>query len=102
MSQRTTRATIAKELARKLKAQRKRERKEQRRKEKAAVAHTEDNAELRQMTPAEAQSFVSEPLTEFQGHSERCSNPFCEAPMTAKSKHAPVKLSCSNRCRMDR
>jgi hypothetical protein len=48
------------------------------------------------------QSCVNEPLTEFQGHPERCSNPFCDSPMAAKNKHAPVKLVCSNRCRMDR
>jgi hypothetical protein len=50
----------------------------------------------------DAQSCVNEPLTEFQGHPERCSNPFCDSPMAAKNKHAPVKLVCSNRCRMDR
>jgi hypothetical protein len=54
------------------------------------------------MSQADAQSCVSEPLTEFQGHPERCSNPFCDAPMPAKNKHAPVKLVCSDRCRMDR
>jgi hypothetical protein len=48
------------------------------------------------------QTCVSEPLTEFQGHPQRCSNPFCDAPMAAKNKHAPVKLACSDRCRMDR
>jgi hypothetical protein len=50
----------------------------------------------------DAQSCASEALTEFQGHPERCSNPFCDAPMPAKNKHAPVKLVCSDRCRMDR
>ena len=50
----------------------------------------------------DAQSCVSEPLTEFQVHPQRCSNPFCDAPMTAKDKHAPVKVACSDRCRMDR
>jgi hypothetical protein len=55
------------------------------------------------LTPkVDAQGCASEPLTEFQGHPERCSNPFCNAPMAAKNKHAPVKLVCSNRCRMDR
>src|SRR5687767_7500465 len=44
----------------------------------------------------------AEPLTEFQGHPERCSNPFCDAPMAAKNKHASIKLACSDRCRMDR
>ena len=50
----------------------------------------------------DAQTCAVQPLTEFQGHHERCSNPFCDAPMAAKSKHAPVKLVCSDRCRMDR
>lgn len=50
----------------------------------------------------DAQSCVSESLTESSGDSQRCSNPFCNAPMAAKSKHAPVKLACSDRCRMDR
>jgi hypothetical protein len=50
----------------------------------------------------DAQSCVSEALTEFRGHPQRCSNPFCDAPMAAKNKHAPVKLFCSDRCRMDR
>jgi hypothetical protein len=50
----------------------------------------------------DAQSCGAQPLTEFQGHPERCSNPFCDAPMAAKNKHAPVKLACSDRCRMDR
>jgi hypothetical protein len=54
------------------------------------------------MSQADAQSCASEPLTEFHGHSQRCSNPFCDAPMPAKNKHAPVKLACSDRCRMDR
>jgi hypothetical protein len=53
------------------------------------------------MSQADTLSFVSEPLTEFQGHPERCSNPFCDAPMAAKNKHAPVKLFCSSRCRLD-
>ena len=43
-----------------------------------------------------------QPLTEFQGHSQRCSNPFYDAPMAAKNKHAQVKLACSDRCRMAR
>ena len=42
---------------------------------------------------------VSEALT---GHPQRCSNPFCDASMAAKNKHASVKLACSDRCRMDR
>ena len=50
---------------------------------------------------ADTLSLVSEALTEFQGHSERCSNPFCDAPMAAKNKHAAVKKFCSNRCRLD-
>jgi hypothetical protein len=50
----------------------------------------------------DAQSCGAQPLTEFQGHPERCSNPFCDAPMAAKNKHAPAKLVCSDRCRMDR
>ena len=54
------------------------------------------------MSQADTISLASEPLTELQGHPERCSNPFCDAPMTAKNKHAPVKLVCSDRCRMDR
>ena len=53
------------------------------------------------MTQADTVSCVSEALTEFQGHSERCSNPFCDAPMAAKNKHAPVKKFCCDRCRMD-
>jgi hypothetical protein len=50
----------------------------------------------------DAQSCVIEPLTEFQVHPQRCSNPFRHAPMTAKNKHAPVKLACSDRYRMNR
>jgi hypothetical protein len=53
------------------------------------------------MSQADTISFVSEALTEFQGHPERCSNPFCDAPMATKNKHAPVKLFCCDRCRMD-
>ena len=49
----------------------------------------------------DAQSCAAQPLTEFQGHPERCSNPFCNAPMATKNKHAPVKLFCCDRCRMD-
>ena len=49
----------------------------------------------------DAQSCRAQPLTEFQGHPQRCSNPFCDAPMAAKNKHAPVKLFCCDRCRMD-
>jgi hypothetical protein len=52
------------------------------------------------MSQADTTSFVSEALMEFQGHPERCSNPFCDAPMT-KNKHASVKLFCCDRCRMD-
>ena len=50
----------------------------------------------------DAQTCGIQPLTEFQAHPQRCSNPFCDAPMAAKNKHAPVKLACSDRCRMDR
>jgi hypothetical protein len=50
------------------------------------------------MSQADTLSPVSEPL---QDHPERCSNPFCDAPMAAKNKHAPVKLFCCDRCRMD-
>jgi hypothetical protein len=44
----------------------------------------------------DAQSCDAQPLTEFEGHPERCSNPFCDAPMAAKNKYAPVKLFCSD------
>jgi hypothetical protein len=49
----------------------------------------------------DAQSCGAQPFTEFQEHPERCSNPFCDAPMAAKNKHVPVKLFCCDRCRMD-
>jgi predicted nucleic acid-binding Zn ribbon protein len=39
----------------------------------------------------------SEPLTAQHDSSERCSNPFCHAPMDAR--HG--KRFCSDRCRMD-
>jgi hypothetical protein len=52
-------------------------------------------------TKIDAQSCAAQPLTEFQGYPQRCSTPFCHAPMAAKNKHAPVKLSCCDRCRMD-
>ena len=70
----------------------------------AADDHAKEEAVVlgKGMAMADAQSCVSEPLTEFQVHPQRCSNPFCHAPMTAKNKHAPVKLACSDRCRMDR
>jgi hypothetical protein len=42
-------------------------------------------------------SFNSEPLTVNGGQSERCFNPFCNAPMTARSG----KTYCSDRCRTD-
>jgi hypothetical protein len=63
----------------------------------AAMVQSQGN-----VSQADTQTCVIEPLTEFQGHPERCSNPFCDAPMPARNKHAPVKLSCSDRCRMDR
>jgi hypothetical protein len=53
------------------------------------------------MSQPDTISLVSEPLTESSAYSQRCSNPFCDAPMVAKNKHAPVKLFCSYRCRMD-
>ncbi len=54
------------------------------------------------MVRVNAQSSGSEPLTEFQKHPERCSNPFCDAPMATKNNHAPVRLACSDRCRIHR
>ena len=45
-----------------------------------------------------ARSFAVEPLTVNGGQSERCGNPFCKGPMTARSG----KKSCCDRCRMDR
>jgi hypothetical protein len=53
------------------------------------------------MSQPDTLSLVSEALTESSGYSQRCSNPFCDAPMAAKNKHAPVKLFCCDRCRMD-
>jgi hypothetical protein len=44
-----------------------------------------------------APGYAVEPLTAKCGHSERCSNPFCNAPMEAKKR----KRFCSDRCRMD-
>jgi hypothetical protein len=53
------------------------------------------------MTLVSLQSCGVQPLTESESHSQRCSNPFCDAPMAVKRKHAPVKLFCCDRCRMD-
>lgn len=44
-----------------------------------------------------ALSFDDKPLTVNGGQSEQCSNPFCEAPMTARTG----KRYCSDRCRLD-
>ena len=70
----------------------------------AADDHAKEEAVVlgKGMAMADPQTFASEALTEFQGYPERCSNPFCHAPMAVKNKHAPVKLVCSGRCRMDR
>ena len=53
------------------------------------------------MARTEARSFDNEPCTESDGHSQRCSNPFCNARMKDKNKHAAVKRFCSDRCRLD-
>jgi hypothetical protein len=45
----------------------------------------------------EPRSFYSEPLTDNDGHSEQCLNPFCQGEMKARSG----KKFCSDRCRMD-
>jgi hypothetical protein len=50
----------------------------------------------------DSQTCGIQPAMEFQGHSQRCSNPLCDAPMAAKNKHAPLTLACSDRYRMDR
>ena len=42
-------------------------------------------------------SFNSEPLTVNGGQSERCGNPFCMGPMTARTG----KKFCCDRCRTD-
>jgi hypothetical protein len=49
------------------------------------------------MTLPTMTSLANEPLTVNGGHSERCANPFCNAPMTAKSG----KKYCSDHCRLD-
>ena len=53
----------------------------------AADDHAKEEAVVlgKGMAMADAQSCVSEPLTEFQVHPQRCSNPFCDAPMTART-----------------
>lgn len=49
------------------------------------------------MSRQEARSFEDEPLTVNGGQSERCLNPFCKGPMTARTG----KKFCRDRCRTD-
>lgn len=53
------------------------------------------------MDSQEARTFNAAPLTESGIASERCQNPFCDHPMKAKAKNAPIKLYYSSPCKMD-
>jgi hypothetical protein len=44
-----------------------------------------------------AESCAIEALTANDGHSQRCSSPFCKGPMKGKTS----KRFCSDRCRLD-
>jgi hypothetical protein len=49
------------------------------------------------MALPDMESFVNQPLTASNGHSDECQNPFCHRPMTGRQR----KKFCCDRCRMD-
>ena len=40
-------------------------------------------------------------LTQLNGDSQRCANPFCKAPVNIKSPRGKHGRYCSDHCRMD-
>jgi len=65
-----------------------------------ATALTTNSAETEAMTTTESATCARTALTQLNGHSDRCANPFCEgvARRSARGKHGRY---CSDRCRMD-
>jgi hypothetical protein len=53
------------------------------------------------MSSAEAQTCASTALTQLNGHSQRCANPFCDTAVEIKSPRGKHGRYCSTECRMD-
>ena len=48
-----------------------------------------------------AQSCSTSALTQLDGHSQRCANPFCDGGVTIRSPRGKHGRYCSDHCRMD-
>jgi hypothetical protein len=53
------------------------------------------------MSSAAAQSCATTALTQLNGHSQRCANPFCDIAVEIKSPRGKHGRYCSTQCRMD-
>ena len=65
------------------------------------TALTASSAETEALTQAEHTECVTTALTQLNGHSQRCANPFCKAPFNIKSPRGKHGRYCSDHCRMD-
>ena len=54
-----------------------------------------------EMSHAEPRTCARTALTQLNGHSQRCSNPFCDAVVKIKSPRGKHGRYCSTDCRMD-
>jgi hypothetical protein len=53
------------------------------------------------MSSTVAQTCVRTALTQSNGHSQRCANPFCDVEVEIKSPRGKHGRYCSDRCRLD-
>ena len=53
------------------------------------------------MTPTEPAACATTALTQLNGLSQSCANPFCKAPVNIKSPRGKHGRYCSYQCRMD-
>jgi hypothetical protein len=53
------------------------------------------------MIGAESEACHSTALTQLDGHSQRCANPFCKLVVEIKSPRGKHGRYCSTHCRMD-
>ena len=62
---------------------------------------TTSSAETEPLTHAERTHCARTALTQLNGDSQRCANPFCKAPVNIKSPRGKHGRYCSAPCRMD-
>jgi hypothetical protein len=65
------------------------------------TALTASSAETEALTHADPAECATTALTQLNGHAQRCTNPFCRAPVNIKSTRGKHGRYCSDHCRMD-